>query len=333
MRNLNRRLMTMVLATCCSASILALDDMPESRDHPEIPRIEGSTIVGYSYQSYGEGDFMSGIKDREVIHETAEGEFTQLIYVGPENIGSLGVLRNYQEAFEDLGKVTEKFSCRKDCASNLGRDFVWAKPKQFSSTMANPGYKYKNSSHYKDQSYWYGTVQSADAEYSISLFSAIRTSSDLYHGNQYKGGQALIHLDIVKSDEFESSLTVVAPEEITDSLAKTGHIALYGIYFDFDAAALRPESTPTLEAIQKALENNPSLSVYVVGHTDNQGRHEYNVGLSKRRAASVVKALTTTHGISADRLVAGGVGPMAPVANNLTKEGQALNRRVELVEK
>ena len=137
----------------------------------------------------------------------------------------------------------------------------------------------------------------------------------------------------MKSDEFESSLTVVAPEEITDGLAKTGHIALYGIYFDFDAAALRPESTPALEAIQKALESNPSLNVYVVGHTDNQGSHEYNVGLSKRRAASVVKALTTTHGISADRLVAGGVGPMAPVASNLTKEGQALNRRVELVEK
>jgi outer membrane protein OmpA-like peptidoglycan-associated protein len=276
---------------------------------------------------------MAGVKDREVIHETAEGELTQLIYVGPEGLGSLGVLRNYQEAFQELGKVTEKYACRKDCASNLGSDFVWTEPKQISSTMRNAGYKYKNDSHYKDQAYWYGTVQSADAEYTISLFSAVRTSSDMYRGGQYKPGQALIHLDVVKADEFESSLTVVAPEEITDGLTQTGHIALYGIYFDFDAAALKPESAPALEAIEKALVNDPSLKIYVVGHTDNQGSLEYNLGLSKRRAASVVEALTTTYGISAERLVAGGVGPMAPVASNRTEEGQALNRRVELVER
>lgn len=325
-------MVTMVLATCCSASTLALDDMSESQDHPKIPRIEGSVIVGYSYQSYGEGDFMAGIEDRNVIHETAEGELTQIIYVGPESLGSLGILRNYQKAFEDLGEVTEKYACRKDCASNLGRDFVWAKPKQISSTMTNSGYKYKNNSHFQDQSYWYGTVQGNDAEYTISLFSAVRTSQDLYDGGQYKAGQALIHLDIVKSDEFESSLTVVAPEEITDGLAETGHIALYGIHFDFDAADLKPESAPALETIKNALESDPSLNIYVVGHTDNKGSHTYNLGLSKRRADSVVEALTNTYGISADRLVAGGVGPMAPVASNRTEEGQALNRRVELVE-
>ena len=197
--------------------------------------------------------------------------------------------------------------------------------------MKNAGYKYKNASHYTDQSYWYGTVQSADAQYSISLYSAVRTSADMYHGDQYKPGQALIHLDIVKSEVFESSLTVVAPEEIIDDLAETGHIALYGIYFDFDAAALKPESAPALEAIEKALVNDPSLKIYVVGHTDNQGSLEYNLGLSKQRAASVVEVLTTTYGISAERLVAGGVGPMAPIASNRTEEGQALNRRVELV--
>jgi OOP family OmpA-OmpF porin len=332
MRTLIFRMMTLVFATCCSASTLALEDMPESRDHPEIPRIEGSAIVGYSYQGYGEGDFMSGVEDRKIIHENTEGELTQLIYVGPENFGSLEILRNYQKAFEELGNVTEKFSCRKDCASNLGKVFVWAKTKQISSTMDNAGYKYGNNSFYIDQAYWYGTVQSADAEYTISLYSAVRTDRDLYKGGQYASGQALIHLDIVKSDEFKSSLTVVAPEEIIDGLAETGHIALYGIYFDFDAAALRPESTPALEAIEKALGNDTSVKIYVVGHTDNQGSLEYNLGLSKRRAASVVEALTTTYGISSERLVAGGVGQMAPVASNRTEEGQGLNRRVELVE-
>ena len=332
MRTLNPRVIISALIMCCPISLLAAEDMPGSRDHPDIPRIEGSVIVGYTFQSYGDSEFIPGIQDRKVAHDTVEGELTQLVYVGPENLGSLGVLRNYQKAFEELGTVTEKFACRSDCPSNLGKDFVWAEPKQIPSTMENAGYKYKNSSHYTDQAYWYGTVRNGDAEYAISLFSTVRTSADLYHGDQYKAGQALVHLDIVKSSEFESSLTVVAPEDIIDGLTDTGHMALYGVYFDLDAATLKPESAPALEAIKKALDNDPSLKIYVVGHTDNQGRYEYNLGLSKRRADSVVEALTTAYGISAERLVAGGVGPMAPVASNRTEEGQALNRRVVLVE-
>lgn len=313
-------------------SLFALEDMKGAQDHPEIPRIDGSMIVGYAYESYGEGEFITEIKGRKLVTESAEGELTRVVYVGTKTIGSLGILRNYQRAFEDLGKVTEKFSCRKDCPSNLGKAFVWAKNKQFTSTMENAGYKYGNSAFYIDQSYWHGTVLTEDAEYTISLYSAVRTDRDLYTGGQYESGQALIHLDVVKSDEFEATLVVVEPEEISEALAETGHIALYGIYFDYDSATLEPESTLALETITTAMNSDPSLNIYVVGHTDNQGALDYNIDLSKRRAVSVVKALTGEHGISADRLTAGGVGPMAPLASNSTEEGQALNRRVELVE-
>ena len=71
----------------------------------------------------------------------------------------------------------------------------------------------------------------------------MRTGRDIYKGGQYETGQALIHLDVVKSDEFEATLVVVEPEEISKALAETGYIALYGIYFDFDSATLKPEST------------------------------------------------------------------------------------------
>ena len=68
-----------------------------------------------------------------------------------------------------------------------------------------------------------------------------------------------------------------------------------------------------------------------VGHTDNVGAFDYNVGLSERRAAAVVKALTTTHGIAAARLQPAGVGMPAPVGPNDNEDGRAKNRRVELV--
>ena len=59
----------------------------------------------------------------------------------------------------------------------------------------------------------------------------------------------------------------------------------------------------------------------------------YDMDLSRRRAASVANALVSQFGIAADRLKAVGVGPVSPVASNRTEAGQALNRRVELVDK
>lgn len=61
------------------------------------------------------------------------------------------------------------------------------------------------------------------------------------------------------------------------------------------------------------------------------GGYDYNIDLSRRRAVSVVGALTGRYAISADRLEPAGVGPLAPVAENMTEDGRALNRRVELV--
>jgi len=64
--------------------------------------------------------------------------------------------------------------------------------------------------------------------------------------------------------------------------------------------------------------------MYVVGHTDNVGGYEYNMGLSERRAAAVVKELTAKHGIQSARLKAAGAGPLAPVAPNDSDPGRVL---------
>lgn len=61
------------------------------------------------------------------------------------------------------------------------------------------------------------------------------------------------------------------------------------------------------------------------------GTLEHNRELSQKRAEAVVEYLTSQHGISADRLVPYGVGPLAPAATNDTEEGRAANRRVELI--
>ena len=114
-------------------------------------------------------------------------------------------------------------------------------------------------------------------------------------------------------------------------LGDTGHIALYGIYFDTDKAVIRPESRPTLEQIAKLLAGQPQLNVFIVGHTDSQGTFDYNLDLSRRRAEAIAQELVKSYRIAQPRLRTAGVGLLAPIGSNATEAGRALNRRVELV--
>ena len=124
---------------------------------------------------------------------------------------------------------------------------------------------------------------------------------------------------------------VVSADQIRKSLADSGKVVFYGIYFDTDKATLKAESEPTLAEMAKFLKANASTKVYIVGHTDMQGGVERNQALSRERAASVVAALTGKHGIARDRLAADGVGPLAPIAANDNEAGRSKNRRVEMV--
>ena len=67
------------------------------------------------------------------------------------------------------------------------------------------------------------------------------------------------------------------------SLAESGRVAIYGVYFDTDKAVVKPESKAALDEMGKLLNANPNLKVYVVGHTDNQGTLAGNMDLSQKR--------------------------------------------------
>jgi outer membrane protein OmpA-like peptidoglycan-associated protein len=139
-----------------------------------------------------------------------------------------------------------------------------------------------------------------------------------------------VELNITERQVMEQTIQANAASWLSD-ITTTGHAAVYGIYFDTDKAEIKPESEPALAEMAKLLKNNPSLNVFIVGHTDNTGTFEHNMKLSQDRAASVVNALVSRHGMAAARLKAVGDGPTAPVASNDSEDGRAKNRRVELV--
>ncbi|NWG03020.1 MAG: OmpA family protein [Syntrophaceae bacterium] len=139
-----------------------------------------------------------------------------------------------------------------------------------------------------------------------------------------------IHLTVVEKQAMTQEIVANA-KFMAEGLSSTGHVAIYGIYFDFNKADVKPESEPALKEITKLLQQDAKLKLYVVGHTDNVGGLDYNMKLSQQRAEAVVKELVSKYKIAPDRLKAGGVGPLAPVTSNDTEEGKAKNRRVELV--
>jgi len=138
-------------------------------------------------------------------------------------------------------------------------------------------------------------------------------------------------LHICEEKAMRQEVTADA-KSMAQDISTTGKVAIYGIYFDFNKADVKPESDPTLKEIAALLKQNSKLNLYVVGHTDNVGSLSANMDLSERRAEAVVQALASKHGVDAKRLKAQGVGPLCPIASNKTEEGRAKNRRVELVE-
>ena len=103
-----------------------------------------------------------------------------------------------------------------------------------------------------------------------------------------------------------------------------------GILFATDSASVQGSIQNDLYTVADNLNRYPNTRVEVVGHTDNTGSAAYNQDLSERRAAAVASILRSA-GVSGGRIASYGRGESAPVASNLTADGQAQNRRVEIL--
>jgi hypothetical protein len=113
------------------------------------------------------------------------------------------------------------------------------------------------------------------------------------------------------------------------ALVKDRRAVVYGIYFDFNSATIKPQSGPVLQTIADVMKKNPDWVLTVEGHTDNIGGDAANLDLSSRRAAAVRAALIQLD-IPDKRLVSSAFGASVPRDTNATLAGRARNRRVEL---
>jgi outer membrane protein OmpA-like peptidoglycan-associated protein len=112
------------------------------------------------------------------------------------------------------------------------------------------------------------------------------------------------------------------------AVEKGAAMVLEGVTFGSGSTQLTANSRIILDKVLRTLRDNPGIEVEIRGYTDNVGNYESNVNLSLARANSVRDYLIQ-NGIAPMRIQTKGFGPADPIAPNNTREGRALNRRIE----
>lgn len=122
-----------------------------------------------------------------------------------------------------------------------------------------------------------------------------------------------------------------AKMDLRKQLIQHGSVSTNGILFESGSATIQPQSMGVIHQIYQVLQQDGTMNLKIVGHTDADGDDATNMQLSQKRAESVKNALVSVYGIPTDRLKAEGMGETKPVADNTSSEGKAKNRRVEFI--
>jgi len=119
--------------------------------------------------------------------------------------------------------------------------------------------------------------------------------------------------------------------DLISTLKSSGRAVLEDLDFGSGADTLAGGTYPSLTSLAAWLAQEPTARIVLVGHTDAVGSLDANTSLSQRRAKTVADQLTSDYGVDPEQLQAAGAGYLAPRASNLTEDGRALNRRVEVI--
>jgi outer membrane protein OmpA-like peptidoglycan-associated protein len=296
-----------------AALVPSANAQTKEQDHPLVSRFPGSEIKEYSLKEFDEFTIPVGPyrKGKFTAVQKLEGKVTRIRYVNPANRSTLEIVRNYEQALQKAG-FQIVFSCgAEDCADSGTLTQVPG----FEMWCVNVGIQCPEAMRYV-----VGKL-TRDKE---NVYVAAKVLNNA-------GPRADTVLYVIELKPMQTGMVTVNAQALAEDITKTGHVAIYGIYFDTAKAVIKPESKPVINEIGKLLKSQAALKLHVVGHTDNAGNLATNMTLSKQRAEAVVNAVVSEHGIAAGRLIANGVGPLAPVASNGAEDGRARNRRVELV--
>lgn len=318
---MTRVLLFTLLFLCCETTF-AQFDKSGCQDHPVITRYPGAVIEYCDSKNYSEFAIATGPetgyrKIGEWIN--VSGKQTRIYYSLKGNKIVSEVYQNYLTALKngEFTLLANKMHQERNVSTDIGGNTWLVTFYQSNPFPTNVGIKINQGSGSLGGTF-YIAAKKGNVYITVS-------------GKRYSDNETVVLLDVLETEEMQDDLITVNADFIADKLFKEGKIALQGILFDHNKATIKDESKPLLEEIAKFLKANPTVVIFVVGHTDMTGEVQYNIDLSSRRAKAVTDYLINQHQIASSRLLPHGVGPLAPVDNNTTESGKAKNRRVELV--
>lgn len=318
-----------LLWSICQAAPTA--DIAKAKDPAGLPRYAGSVIFGYQYGDFdeaelplGKASMKGGVRGFDKV-QRVEGKRTRVLYLAPEGRSSLEVLRNYTDVLGKSG-YTPLFECALDACGKDMHEALYFRNKR-NRIGGKQVTEYAFTMDVSDVRLFVAEQKQAGGSNYVVVMTAIS-------GNAADGSiknRVTAYVEQVQAGQMESRMVTLKSSEIQQALSRDGKVAIYGVLFDTDKAEIKPESKAQLDEMGRFLQQNPAIAVYVVGHTDNQGKLDHNLSLSQRRAESVVNALAGEYKIARGRLIGKGIANLAPVASNQAEDGRAKNRRVELV--
>jgi outer membrane protein OmpA-like peptidoglycan-associated protein len=161
---------------------------------------------------------------------------------------------------------------------------------------------------------------SADGAFSINL-AGVEEYTVKVESPGYIGEFERLDLKTQVMKELEMNFRLL-PVEVGTT------INLKSVLFERSKPVLLTSSFDELDMVVDFMKQNPKVEILLSGHTDNQGRHDMNMKLSRERV-NTVKEYLVTKGIPGNRITGKGFGGTKPIADNYADETRALNRRVE----
>lgn len=300
-------------------------DVPEGKDYPSISRFKGSVIKFYKETKWG--SYRLPVSKKGKIDwekpKLLEGKVTRIQYTVSNANNPEFVMHNYKAGFKKSGYNIMIAIADHQLGFN-GRPHTW------------------NAKFYDAGGYWKGLN---NGKFGIGIGFPTwqkKRSFIVARGSEAKrdiyaivyaiidGKNTLITQDVIEVKNVETGF--VSMDNISSDITKRGHIAIYGILFDSGKSVIKKGSEKSLKTVADFMNKNRGKKYYIVGHTDNAGKFDANMVLSRDRARSVMNALIKRYGVKASQLKAYGVASLVPVFSNRTAEGMTENRRVEIVE-
>ena len=300
-------------------SVLVLSEAAFAQEPTVVQPFAGSEAVSDQYATdFDVLQYLTSLEEDAIETAEIEGQLVSSLYRWPQDKNRIEIQRSFERALEEAG-FDILVSAEMPRATGHPPEYLALRDVQRGNRLGERGFNLAlQQVTVSPPNYYISATRTQDGQQTVFTLTV--------------GDRNIYMVEEATTAAMEEGTVEISAEALTSEIEEAGKAILYGVQFDTGSSVIRPSSAGSLQTIADVL-NAREGDFYIVGHTDDTGDFDMNMRLSNERAMAIAEALVQEHGIDANRLQSGGVGPLAPLASNENDAGKQLNRRVELVER